>query len=274
MSGRVHKRWIGAWIGCLALAATVTARAKQDAPTHRLCRPTFTLIPETARSKPYQHGGPLPPGYVQEEYIARCTVGGMRYAALVNVRRPANVAEQSGTVVGEIWHWSDAWSDYPKVAPYIVAKRDVYVVIATNTLAIAAIKRHDPQRYSALFIPGGLPSRKALADVTTPQEFTILAQIGAAIRSGGLPDVKVRKIILSGMSGSAGQLLQFIRQKEVAMGPAGAHTPRYLDGYFLGTHADYVRKVDQDLAKLVKGGWLLPADAEVLRAEAKQAVVP
>jgi hypothetical protein len=233
MIRRMSRRWIAAGIGSLALATTAATGLAKQATTNGLCRPTFTRIPETSASTPYQHGGAVPPGYVQAEYIARCVVGGMPYAALVNVRRPARVAEQSGIVVGEIWHWGDIWTVYPGVEPYFASKRDVYVVIATNALAVAAIKRHDPHRYSALLIPGGLPTRQPLANVTTPQEFTILAQIGAAIRSRALPDVKARKVILSGMSGSAGQLLRFIRQEEVPMGPAGAHTPRFFDGYLV-----------------------------------------
>jgi hypothetical protein len=40
------------------------------------------------------------------------------------------------------------------------------------------------------------------------------------------------------------------------------------------THADYVAKVNRDVDRLVKEGWLLPADAQQIKAEATAAKVP
>jgi hypothetical protein len=50
-------------------------------------------------------------------------------------------------------------------------------------------------------------------DDTAPQEFKVLTQIGAFIKQGGVPHVTVRKLIMEGQSGSAGQVRRYIAQE-------------------------------------------------------------
>jgi hypothetical protein len=50
--------------------------------------------------------------------------------------------------------------------------------------------------------------------------------------------------------------------------PAAKLSARY------GDHAGYVKKVDASAQALVQAGWLLPQDAERLKADARTAKVP
>ena len=191
----------------LALLFATTTAAVQAEPAP-LCKPTLQPSPETADSKMTVRIGPLPQDYVQQEYFVSCEVDGKPYTTLIQVRRPADPQKASGIVLAEVWHWADIWTVYPKIWPYLARKHDAAVFLLANPVALASIRKRDPARYASLSIPF-----EGHRGAPVPQEFRILTQLGAFVKSGGIPELKVHKLIMGGMSGSAGQVRRYMIQE-------------------------------------------------------------
>jgi hypothetical protein len=188
------------------------------------CKPVIKAVAETADSKMTTRIGALPDGWVQQEYFASCDVDGKPYTTLIQVRRPADAAKASGLVMAEVWHWGDIWTVYPKIWPYLARKNDATVFILGNPVAMEGIRKRDPARYASLSLPFAGDRGKPV-----PLEYEVLTQLGAAIKSGAIPGLKVRKMLMAGMSGSGGQVRHYMIQEGKATLPDGKPV---FDGFF------------------------------------------
>jgi hypothetical protein len=172
-------------------------------------------------------------GYVEREYVASGTATAYRangplsrdgrwtfapdthaaYRTRILVRRPAEAAKFSGTVVVEWNNVSggvDANPDYPSLEEELTRQGDVWVGVTTQLLGVEAgpvlvtapggegiagkgLKGIDPARYGSLEHPGDGYS------------FDIYTQVARALREGGpaLDNVKPERIIAVGESQSA-----------------------------------------------------------------------
>jgi len=211
----------------LAVLSAVPASG-QTGSGATLCMPSIAPIPVTAQSQPHRRNQILPAGYIEEEFSVSCSIGGKPYKTIINVRRPADSAKASGIVLAEVWHWGNSWTIYPKVVDYLARRNHTTVIILGSPLALSEVKEADAGRYKAMSIPWS-PKRERMSDVTVPQEFEILSQVGALIKSGGVPNVYARKLILAGMSGSGGQVRQYMHQEGNSAKFRGASV---YDGYF------------------------------------------
>src|SRR6185312_7310291 len=144
-----------------------------------------------------------PAGVAQEEYFISCTVAGGPYKTLVHVRRPAG--KLSGVVMVEPWHPNGSWSLYSKISDYDAAHGIVNVIVAGNPMIVETmVKPANPARYASLTLPGKGARSYADTDKGETTEMEILGQVGSLVKSGGLPGVTGRKVILGGMSQTGG----------------------------------------------------------------------
>ena len=222
-------------------STTTTAPAPSTSTTTAPVRPAgpaADLSKEiTGGSRPFI-GEAAPPnlkkdGYVEHEYFASGTATSYKvkgrlsrngrwsfardtkaaYRTRVLVRRPANAADFSGTVVVEWNNVSagiDADPDYASAGTEITRHGDVWVGVSAQligveggpvlvsapgaeSLAGKGLKKLDPARYSSLHHPGDGYS------------FDIFTQVARALREGGpaLADMKPKKTLAAGESQSA-----------------------------------------------------------------------
>jgi hypothetical protein len=206
----------------VALAVTAATGA------HAACLPKVEgPIAETDSSKIYRKSI-LPAGVSEKEYFISCTVAQGTYKTLVQVRAPQDSARQSGIVIAEPWHPGNTWSLYPKIRDYLAREGDTAVIFVGNPMIIRdLIKPAEPARYESLNLPG----KGARSIVDTPRgettEMEIIRQVGALIKSGGLPGVRARKVILGGMSQTGGVVRTYIAYEHNQPGVKSVY-----DGYF------------------------------------------
>ena len=236
----------------MAVLAGASQHALAQAPA-TACIPAVTSVPITAASQPVRRIGPLPNGYVEEEYFLSCDVDGVPYRTLIQVRRP--VAQPSGIVIQEVWHWGDLWTVYPKTGPYLARKHDTVIFVLSNARALLDIKRENPTRYASLALPWDTKGQ------TAPEEFKVQSQIGALIRRGGIPNLTARKLIMAGMSGSAGQVRRYIAQEGRT---ATLNGRSIFDGYFPAETA--VSMSDAPLADVPVPVVEIQGETELLRS--------
>lgn len=183
-------------------------------------------VPVTATSKPYSKVDLPDAGATEEEFFLSCDVTAGHYKTLIHVNLPK--AAGSGIVVVEPWHPGDLWPLYAKVSEYEARAGHVHVVVVGNPFLLdTAIKKQNPARYGSLTIPGTGARSVAQTPAGQTAEFEILAQVGAFIKSGGLPGVKARKVILGGMSQTGGVTRAYIAWEHPGPGAKSVY-----DGYF------------------------------------------
>ncbi len=179
-------------------------------------------------------------GYVQREYVAAGMATSYRakgalatngrwtfvpnvsaaYRTRVLVRRPANAAAFSGTVVVEWLNVSggiDADPDYTSLREELIRQGDVWVGVSAQKIGVSGgpvlvsvpaagsvagkgLKAIDPARYGSLEHPGDGFS------------FDIFTQVARALRAGGpaMGDMKPQRILAAGESQSAIALTTYI----------------------------------------------------------------
>lgn len=223
---------------CTLLAVVVSACSNADSPT-----PLAGALPAADISEEISGGnGPfigaatglaVPAGYVEHEYVASGTATAYEakselstdgrwtfapsttaaYRTRILVRRPANAADSSGTVIVEWLNVSggvDANPDYASLEEEIIRQGHAWVGVSaqligveggpvlvaapgTQDLAGKGLKTLDPARYGSLEHPGDGYS------------FDIFTQVTRALRKGGpvLGEAKPQFVLAAGESQSA-----------------------------------------------------------------------
>ncbi len=152
-------------------------------------------------------------GYVEEEYLVSGTANvyswpapgpaivrtaNAPYTTRMLVRRPANSARFSGTVIVEVLNPSNAFDlniGWAMMNRQIVANGDVWVGVTGKPISIDALKNFDPVRYGSLSMANPLPldnpqnCLNPVGSVTPPSRTTedglvwdIYSQVGAWVR--------------------------------------------------------------------------------------------
>lgn len=196
--------------------------------------------------------------YVQEEYLVSGTAAGSPYATRILVRRPADPARCSGTVISEASHIWGGTSVWRAINRFIMRENHVWVEIDSQApSALGLIASADPGRYRSFTFTESPLSQEFAATIpfspdadyaavvaeydrfmqrwwdATPQSPEILAQVSAALRDG-LPGsgVTARKVYLGGISQTGGVVREFIRHHHNTLRLRG-DAPAF-DGYLPG----------------------------------------
>jgi len=202
-------------------------------PVHGTAQATVECIPTlegpiavTGASPAYQARGvaPLPPGYVDREYVVACEALGAPYRTSINVRRPL-APEQPVVVIVESTHPGNTWPVLEFTYAYQVRAGLVSVAInASPRVVEERVKPSNPSRYADLAVP----------EVEGIEE-AILAQVGAALRRDGLSGLEVGPVILGGESATGGVTRRYIAAHHEEARMSGGE-PVY-NGYFPGQTA-------------------------------------
>lgn len=131
-----------------------------------------------------------PPGYTSQQYVVEGTSGGEPYRTLIRVLRPSLSSLASGVTIVEPWHPAGHWTVYSKVERYLVRSGHVAVVVVSNRHVLETrIKPQNPALYGGLMLSG-----------LDGSDSEVIAQVGALLRSGSVPDVCPTTMILAGQS--------------------------------------------------------------------------
>jgi hypothetical protein len=149
-------------------------------------------------------------GYVEEEFVVSGSANvydwqpagsivakksNAPYTTRILVRRPANPARFSGTVILEpfentrSYDWSFLWSTSHE---YFTERGDAWVGVTHNPQAVDAIKKINPARYASLSLANPKPDEVCgPANAKSPAEaglkFDMLSQVGALLKSANGP---------------------------------------------------------------------------------------
>jgi hypothetical protein len=176
----------------------------------------------------------LPPGkglaafkYELKEYFVSGTANGQPYRTRLVVRRPINAGAFSGLVLAESMHGSGSAHMFEFTSTYTMSSGHAAVEILTTNPA--QFVQHNQARYKDLQIAGGQASE-------------ILAQVGALVRTGTpLGGLKVRKMVLSGTSMSAGTLINYLPAHRVFR---TTDMQRIYDGFYPTSNGGLVPEID------------------------------
>ncbi|MFN8196115.1 MAG: alpha/beta hydrolase domain-containing protein [Nocardioidaceae bacterium] len=253
--------------------------------------PTTELIPTTATSHPWNGAAwqnkPIDLsrwGYVEEEYYLSGTshvydwIPGSDYATRVlasgdyttrlDVRRPRNMHDWSGTVVVEVinmsagYDWTAIWSS---LWQRVLHDKDIYVGITSKPNVLPGLEAFDAARYNRLSWANPLPADQQTCG-SLPGDpgydpnlsrlyenglvWDVLSQAGRLLKSTR-PDNPLgrpaRQVILSGESQSSSFLLTYYRYfSRSAVLPSGRP---FFDAYFAETQVG----IHSDLGGLIPG---------------------
>ena len=168
-------------------------------------------VPATAQSPIYNRVDLPAAGAVEKEFFISGRVLGGNYKTLLHIRLPKAPVRQSGIVMVEPWHPGNLWPLYAKVSEYEAREGHVAVIVVGNPLLLDnVIKVKNPARYGDLSLPGKGTRTVAETPAGDTTEFEILQQAAELIRRGKLPGVNARKVILGGMSQTAGVVRAYI----------------------------------------------------------------
>lgn len=223
---------------------------------------------------PYASDVPALDGYdyVQEEWIATGEEEGHPYTTTICVRRPRDAARFSGTVIAETLHVHGIAPIWLYSAPYILRSGHAWVEItAQKTTLDMHVKPSGPERYAHLHIDGpdtadfdpdprlGNPDRAQVfwseLERRNRAAGTILAQVGAALRTQGGPfeGWDVANVVLAGHSQTGSVASYYIRDvHDVQRREDGS--PVY-DGFFpSGFPFEAFRDVDVPIVQVMSDG--------------------
>jgi hypothetical protein len=156
-------------------------------------------------------------GYTEKEYFFSGDTSVGSYTSRMLVRRPADPADFSGTVIVE---WANVaqkfdldllWSES---AADIMRSGDAFVLVSAQTEGVTSantgLKAWNPQRYAPLSMPS------VGSDVEEPASFQIFGQALEAIRSGAsgapLGGLQAERLIATGGSESAVTMTTYASQ--------------------------------------------------------------
>jgi hypothetical protein len=223
---------VSALLGSSAVAVALLGAIGMPKPARAAdtsCKPRVEgPVAITAQSKPYTRVDLPAAGAVEQEFFVSCTVAAGQYKTLIHVRLPKPSVPQSGIVVVEPWHPGNLWPLYAKTSEYEARAGHVAVIVVGNPMLLQdVIKPKDAARYGALSLPGAGARTQAETAPDQTTEFEVLAQVGNLIKSGGLPGVRARKVILGGMSQTGAVVRNYIDFEHAAPGAKSIY-----DGYF------------------------------------------
>ena len=213
-------------LGAIAIAAPASAAPSCMPKVEGPVAITATSKPYEPSSNPYAGGAP-PAGEKEEEFFVSCDVAAGHYKTVIHVTLPADPAKQSGVVIAEPWHPSDFWTVYDKARNYYTRTGLVSVaIVATNPVLQNFLVKAEPERYAGLSLPGAAGRGAGGVPPDTTQS-EVLGQVGALIKSGGLPGINARKVILGGMSTTGAVTRAYIAYEHATPGAKSV-----FDGYF------------------------------------------
>jgi len=267
-------------VRAVTTAALVLTVATASAQTRLVVTvPATTLLPRTAASHPFGAADAMQQplrldtrGYVEEEYAvsgvaqvygwnADGTVSvrhrDLPYTTRILVRRPADPARFSGTVLVDIGNRGagfDTFAVWGQLASHLLSHRHAYVAITVFGNNIGALRMFDHARYAALSFPPppepcGAPRRDAW---NRPDEWfppaedairwDVITQVGALLRS----------------SKASGPLAGYDVQRVYGSMQSGGDLPTYINTFSRGVRlADGRRVYDAFLIK-DSGGSRMP----------------
>ena len=202
---------------CIVMAGVFSAVALAQ-QAGRVPMPRFTgPVPVTADSYPLMAANRSQApvdlaklGYVEQEFIVSgmanvydwakdgsvsIRVPNAPYTTRILVRRPADPAKFSGTVIVETvnnarnYDWAFIW---PLSYEYFAERGHAYVAVTHTPQAIAALKKFDPKRYAALSFANPNPSescgaQNATSDTEEGLIWDMLSQVGSLLRDKSGP---------------------------------------------------------------------------------------
>jgi hypothetical protein len=127
------------------------------------------------------------------------------YTTRILVRRPADAARFNGTVVVELpntarrFDWTMLWG---YVHNYVTDSGAAWVGITMPT-AIQGLKKFNPTRYAAVSFANPAPNEacaaggNAPADIEDGLKWDAISQLGAALKSGGVPGLRAERVYLT-----------------------------------------------------------------------------
>jgi hypothetical protein len=192
---------------------------------------TTGAIPVTADSAPFMAAANnLEPtdlakfGYVEEEFILSGNANvydwsadgavtvktpNVRYANRILLRRPANPARFSGTVIVEVtnaarrYDWAMMWG-YGR--DYFLEHGDAWVGLTTPG-ALNSLKKFNPTRYATLSIAGTCPGadKNGPSAIEEGLRWDYYSQVAAALKSGGpgqpMAGLNVKRVFMTTQGG-------------------------------------------------------------------------
>ena len=159
-------------------------------------------------------------GYVEEEFLLGGSANVYDWAAdgslnvkapnapyttRILVRRPADAARFNGTVVVELpntarrFDWTMLWG---YVHNYVTDSGAAWVGITMPT-AVQGLKKFNPTRYAAVSFANPAPNEacaaagNAPADIEDGLKWDAITQLGAALKSGGVPGLRAQRVFLT-----------------------------------------------------------------------------
>ena len=160
-------------------------------------------------------------GYVEEEFLlggeanvydwaadgsVNVKTPNAPYTTRILVRRPADAARFNGTVVVELpntarrFDWTMLWG---YVHNYVTDSGAAWVGITMPT-AIQGLKKFNPTRYASVSFANPAPNEacaaggpNAPADIEDGLKWDAISQLGAALKSGGVPGLRAQRVYLT-----------------------------------------------------------------------------
>jgi hypothetical protein len=239
--------------------------------------PKVTPVPASANSRPFlaatQALQPMDlskAGYVEEEFILNGTANvydwaadgtltvktpNAPYANRILVRRPADAARFSGTVVVELMNparrfdWPMMWS---YAHEYFIERGDAWVGI-TMPGSVEGLQKFNPTRYAALSFANPAPDAPCAvapkggpAAIEEGLRWDMMSQVAAALKSA-VPGLKAERVFMTTQIGDAVTYINAVHaHAKLANGK-----PAY-DGYMIKNPAN-AGKINQCAAAPAKG---------------------
>ena len=168
--------------------------------------------------------------YVTKEYFVTGTANGQPYKTRIVIRKPTADAKFSGLVLAESMHPSGNPWMFHFTHTYSMTEGHIGLEILTS--ATQGFTEFNPERYKDLSVAQG-------------QANEIIAQVGALIKSSRpdnpLAGLRVRKMILTGSSASAGVVVNYL---PAHMALRLADMKPIFDGFMPTSNGADLRKVD------------------------------
>jgi hypothetical protein len=180
------------------------------------------------------------------------------YTNRILVRKPANPAKASGTVVVELLNASsgyDSSSGWASLGDLTISRGDVWIGITIKPFTVVALKRFNQARYASLSwaTPRPMPEGCKLtpdysADTEEGLVWDMLSQLGALLKSkdakNPLAGYGVKYLYMTGVSQSGMNILTYINAGFHDKATLDTAKPLY-DGYLIDTGHGRIKPINQ-----------------------------
>jgi alpha/beta hydrolase family protein len=240
----------------LVAAAQAASSAGRTVQSATLERPSPAKNPPPF--VPYGISRPRAADYIEEEWFASgVDDSGRAYKTQIFLYRPQDPARFSGTIIVEPLHAQGAPPIFMYTGAYVMRSGHGWACVGSQKMPLDThVKPKDPAYYASLNIeaaaappgaptnlqpapaagqpldPAAMAARQAQMERMNQASNAILAQVGAALRSGKGPfqGYKVRHILLTGHSQTGGVVTNYIQRAHESQRLAGGAA--VYDGYF------------------------------------------